>query len=123
MMFFGCRHPDKDWLYKDEMNSAVKLRTGAMARLQVGQKRPLAALFPAFSRPDDSSDKKYVQDMIREQTSSVKMALESEGSVFICGSTAMGNAVLEALADCCNNGKETVDQLRRDGRIVAEFWG
>jgi sulfite reductase alpha subunit-like flavoprotein len=123
MLFFGCRHPDKDWLYKQEMNAAVKLRTGAMTRLQVGVKRPLAALFPAFSRPDEESSKKYVQDAIREQTSTVKQALESDASVFICGSTAMGNAVLEALADCCDNGKGMVENLRKEGRIIAEMWG
>merc|ERR1719223_729461 len=49
--FFGCRHPEKDWIYKEEMSAAVKL-PGACAALQRVQsvKRPLNALFTAFSR-------------------------------------------------------------------------
>jgi sulfite reductase alpha subunit-like flavoprotein len=125
MLFFGCRHPDKDWLYKEEMNGAVKLGAacGALARMQVGPKRPLAGLYTAFSRPDAESEKKYVQDQISKQASMVKQAMENEGSVFICGSTAMGNAVLKALGEIIEGGAADVEALRKQGRIVAEMWG
>lgn len=124
-LFFGCRNADQDWLYKEEMSAAVKLTAGcgALARMQVGPKRPLAALFTAFSRPD-AGEKRYVQDQIRAQKVSVKHWIDKmNGCVFICGSTGMGNGVLEALAEIVDGGKETVDQLRKDGRIVAEMWG
>jgi len=125
VLFFGCRHPDKDWLYKEDMNGAVRLagRCGALAKMQVGPKRPLASLFPAFSRPDNVQEKRYVQDSIRDQASMLKTAMANDGYVFICGSTAMGNAVLDALADSLDNGKEVVENLRKQGRIVAEMWG
>lgn len=125
VLFFGCRHAEKDWLYKDEMSAAVKLGAacGALARMRVGPKRPLAALFPAFSRPDDATEKRYVQDQIREQAGMVKMAVENEGTVFICGSTAMGNASLEALGEAIDGGMPAVEALRKQGRIVAELWG
>lgn len=66
-----------------------------------------------------------------------------EGYIFICGSTvpgfvavsflltivaaralskAMGNGVLDALAEVLEGGKETVEALRGEGRIVAETW-
>jgi sulfite reductase alpha subunit-like flavoprotein len=125
MLFFGSRHPEKDWLYKDEMNGAVKLGAacGALARMQVGPKRPLAALYTAFSRPDAESEKRYVQDRIREQASMIKMAIEKDGMVFICGATNMGNAVLEALGETLEGGMATVETMRKEHKIVAEMWG
>jgi len=126
-LFFGCRHPDKDWLFRDEMSAAVKLAASgcsALARVQVGPKRPLTCLFTAFSRPGEGKESKYVQDQIRAQGQSVKHWIEKmTGAVFICGSTGMGNGVLEALAEILEGGSETVEALRKEGRIVAEMWG
>jgi len=126
-LFFGCRHPDEDWLFKEEMSGSVKLTTNAcaaLARMQVGPKRPLTMLHTAFSRPGEGKESKYVQKAIGEQKMSVKHWVEKmSGCVFICGSSAMGNAVLEALAEALEGGKDTVEQLRKDGRIVAEMWG
>merc|ERR1711924_101145 len=124
VLFFGCRHPEKDWLFKDEMNGAVKLGAacGALARMQVGPKRPLTALYTAFSRPDDESQKQYVQDRIREQASMVKAGIENGGTIFICGSTAMGTAVLEVLGETVDGGMPEVEALRKRSRIVAEMW-
>jgi sulfite reductase alpha subunit-like flavoprotein len=124
MLFFGCRHADQDWLFKDEMNAAVKLNggCGALARMKVGPKRPLAGMYPAFSRPDNAQ-KKYVQDVLREQASMVKTAVQNDGAIFICGSSAMGTAVLDVLGDTLEGGKDAVEDLRKQGRIVAEMWG
>jgi len=125
-LFFGCRNSEEDWLYKDEMNAAVKLGAGcgALARMQVGPKRPITCLFPAFSRPGEGKEKKYVQDLIRAQSASLKAWIDNMGgSVFICGSSAMGNGVLDALGETLAGGREAVESLRKEGRIVAEMWG
>lgn len=125
-LFFGCRHPDQDWLFKDEMSGAVKLGAGcgALARMQVGPKRPLTCLFTAFSRPGEGKQKQYVQDNMRAQSQSVKIWVEKMGGyIFICGSSAMGNAVLDVLAEVLEGGRECVEKLRQEGRIVAEMWG
>ena len=34
----------------------------------------------------------------------------------------MGNGVLDALGEVLEGGKETVESLRSEGRIVAELW-
>eukprot|EP00933_Yihiella_yeosuensis_P034994 TRINITY_DN2847_c0_g3_i1.p1 TRINITY_DN2847_c0_g3~~TRINITY_DN2847_c0_g3_i1.p1 ORF type:complete len:963 (+),score=262.38 TRINITY_DN2847_c0_g3_i1:173-2890(+) len=126
-LFFGCRHPEQDWLFKDEMNGAVKLATGgcsALAKVQVGPKRPLTCLFPAFSRPGEGKEKKYVQDLLLANKLSVQTWVDKmDGAVFICGSSAMGHGVLDALGEILEGGKEAVEALRKDGRIVAEMWG
>merc|ERR1712228_943060 len=109
------------------MNAAVRLGASgcaALQRVQVGPKRPLQCLFTAFSRPGDGKEGKYVQDQIKAQKQSVKHWIDNmSGSVYICGSTAMGNGVLEALADILDGGKEKVEKLRKEDRIVAEMWG
>lgn len=126
-LFFGCRHPEEDWLFREEMSGAVSVKNnacGALAKMQVGPKRPLTMLHTAFSRPGDGKESKYVQKAISEQKMSIKHWVEKmNGCVFICGSTAMGNGVLEALAEMLEGGKDAVEQLRKDGRIVAEMWG
>lgn len=125
-LFFGCRNSEEDWLYKEEMNAAVKLGAGcgALARMQVGPKRPITCLFPAFSRPGEGKQKQYVQDLVRAQAASLKAWMDNMGgSVFICGSSAMGTAVLDALGETLAGGREAVEALRKEGRIVAEMWG
>jgi len=127
-LFFGCRHPDEDWLFKDEMNAAVKRQAAgcaALARVQAaGPKKPLTCLFTAFSRPGEGKQRKYVQDHIRENKTSVKHWIQNmSGYVFVCGSTAMGTGVLDALSDILDGGKDAVESLRKEGRIVAEMWG
>jgi sulfite reductase alpha subunit-like flavoprotein len=122
MLFFGCRNGDEDWLFKDEMQAAVKPRiaSAAMARMQVGPKKPLAALFPAFSRAEK---KQYVQELIKQQAPSVKSAIEMGGNLYICGSSAMGNGVLDTLSEILEGGKDKVSELRQEGKIIAEMWG
>merc|ERR1711957_447316 len=114
--FFGCRNADKDWLYKEEMSGAVKLTQAcaALARMQVGPKRPLAGLFTAFSRPGEGKTGEYVQDQLKKQAKPVKHWVEKlQGTIYICGSSAMGNGVLDALSDILEGGRPTVDALRR----------
>eukprot|EP00450_Noctiluca_scintillans_P009611 CAMPEP_0194503408 /NCGR_PEP_ID=MMETSP0253-20130528/28362_1 /TAXON_ID=2966 /ORGANISM="Noctiluca scintillans" /LENGTH=1009 /DNA_ID=CAMNT_0039345689 /DNA_START=42 /DNA_END=3068 /DNA_ORIENTATION=+ len=125
VLFFGCRHQDQDWLYKAEMTSVVKLAASgcsALSKMQVGPKRPLTALYTAFSRPS-TGQKKYVQNEITSQARSVKHWMEKmSGTMYICGSSAMGQGVFEALAEILEGGRPTVDALRTEGRIVAELW-
>jgi len=126
-LFFGCRHPEKDWIYKNEMSAAVKLAASgcsALARMQVGPKRPLTCLFTAFSKPGDGKESLYVQQQIKTQGKSVKHWIENmSGAVYICGSTGMGNGVLDVLAELLDGGRDAVESLRQEGRIVAEMWG
>jgi len=126
-LFFGCRHPEQDWLYKEEMTAAVKLAAPgslALARMQKGPKRPLQHLHTAFSRPGEGQQGKYVQDEIRAQGQTLKIWIEKcHGVIFLCGSSAMGNGVLEVLSEILEGGRETVEALRKENRIVAEMWG
>jgi len=117
-LFFGCRHPEKDWIYRDEMCGSVKPRWS-----QTDSSKPLAAVHTAFSRPSEGTGC-YVQDLLRKEATSLKQWLEkSDGRVFICGSSAMGRAVLDVLGEVLEGGRDAVETLRKENRVVAEMWG
>jgi len=69
MLFFGCRHPDQDFIYADELNDSAA--------------KGLTELHVAFSRRDGK--KTYVQDLLREQADKVWALLEKGATVYVCG--------------------------------------
>jgi cytochrome P450/NADPH-cytochrome P450 reductase len=69
MLFFGCRHPEQDFLYADE------LKEHAAAGI--------VDLHVAFSRHDDK--KTYVQDLLKEQADRVWSLIEQGAIIYVCG--------------------------------------
>jgi len=104
VLFFGCTHKERDFIYEDEIEEALKMGH-------------LSQFVPAFSRMQDH--KIYVQDRVREHGAAVKELLTSGGLLYICGATAMGNAVFSVLGEL---GLD-VTQLRKDHVIIEELWG
>ncbi|KAL7323401.1 hypothetical protein PS15p_211313 [Mucor circinelloides] len=71
-MFFGCRHPDQDFIYKEEFDAYVEDGT-------------ITELFTTFSRSGEVV--KYVQHAILRQANLLyKLVEESNAKVYICGS-------------------------------------
>jgi cytochrome P450 / NADPH-cytochrome P450 reductase len=69
MLLFGCRHPDQDFLYRDE--------------LQAFAADGITELHTAFSRGD--GPKTYVQHVIAAQGAKVWTLLEQGAIVYVCG--------------------------------------
>ena len=69
MLFFGCRHPDQDFLYADELK--------AMAASGITE------LFTAFSRTD--GPKTYVQQLLATQKDKVWSLIEQGAIIYVCG--------------------------------------
>eukprot|EP00400_MALV-I_sp_L67-5_P000429 gene429-126_t len=103
VLFFGCRHPDKDFLYKDEIQ-------------EMQDSGILTEVVTAFSR--ETNKKVYVQDRLRERKDDIKKWASNKGYFIICGSTAMGNSVEEVVGSVCD-----VKQLRNEKRFVEELFG
>ncbi len=83
LLFYGCRHPDHDWFYRDEMLGWEE--TGA------------AKVHCAYSSSDKSAHR-FVQDAIWASREQVWAALEGSGMVFVCGDGRfMAPAVRETL--------------------------
>ncbi|MEL7273259.1 MAG: cytochrome P450 [Pseudomonadota bacterium] len=74
MLFFGCRHPEQDYIYKEE--------------LEAWNNEGLCDLHVAFSRATDKTGKikrVYVQDLLAEQADNVWSLLEAGAKIYVCG--------------------------------------
>ncbi|HEX3467008.1 MAG TPA: cytochrome P450 [Candidatus Elarobacter sp.] len=69
LLFSGCRHPDQDYIYRDELE---RFAADGIVELHV-----------AFSRL--GAEKTYVQHCIAERADDVWSILEAGGVVYVCG--------------------------------------
>ncbi|XP_066292774.1 NADPH oxidoreductase A-like isoform X2 [Branchiostoma lanceolatum] len=99
LLYFGCRHRDKDFLYKSELETWSK--NGSL-RLRV-----------AFSRDQDK--KVYVQDLLRKDTKNIWRHLRNGAHIYVCGDARhMAHDVHQALTDVCQEqGNMGAEQARR----------
>ena len=69
MLFFGCRHPEQDFLYADELKAFAA--------------DGITELHTAFSRAD--GQKTYVQHLVAAQKDRVWNLIEQGAIVYVCG--------------------------------------
>ena len=69
MLFFGCRHPEQDYLYADELKAFAA--------------DGITELHTAFSRGD--GPKTYVQHLVAAQKDRVWSLIEQGAIVYVCG--------------------------------------
>ena len=69
MLFFGCRHPEQDYLYADELKAFAA--------------DGITELHTAFSRAD--GPKTYVQHLVAAQKDRVWSLIEQGAIVYVCG--------------------------------------
>ena len=116
VLVFGCRNRGADYFYQDEWKDLM-------------ERIPLA-VFTAFSR--DQNHKVYVQDIIRQQASSIhRLLVELGGIVYVCGSSGkMPKAVRAALLDVFRKegnineraAESYLESMEKDGRYQQETW-
>nr|BAL05159.1 cytochrome P450 [Phanerodontia chrysosporium] len=85
LLFFGCRDPQEDYLYKDDdLKAWVDL--------------DIVDVRVAFSRaPDQSLGCKYVQDRIWHDRADVLAAWDQGAKLYLCGSAKMATGVKDKL--------------------------
>jgi cytochrome P450/NADPH-cytochrome P450 reductase len=116
MLFFGCRRPDQDFIYADELRGFAE--------------QGITELVHAFSRLDPDR-KVYVQDCIREHQDTVWKLIEGGSVVYICGdANGMAPGVRQAFAAI--HGAKTgvdapeserwIDQMTADRRYLIDVW-
>lgn len=115
LLFFGCRHPDVDYLYREELADF--------------HERGIAKVHAAFSRV--GSDKTYVQDLIAEQADTVWAMIEAGARIYICGDGAkMESDVRRALMQICrekrgldnDQAEAWIDNLMDEERYLLDVW-
>lgn len=111
LLFFGCRHPEQDFIYADELNAWAE--------------RGVVRLHTAFSRAGER--KVYVQDRIREQAAEVWRLLGQDAIVYVCGDgSRMEPDVRRALSDIARehgqDGEAWLERMIADKRYVLDVW-
>ncbi len=115
LLFFGCRHPDQDYIYADELKEQAD---AGVVDLEV-----------AFSRHDGR--KTYVQDLLKAKADKVADLIDQGAVIFVCGDGGrMEPDVRRALialhrdrtGDDEAAGEAWMAKLAADNRYVLDVW-
>ncbi|KAI7479657.1 hypothetical protein D0860_06086 [Hortaea werneckii] len=119
-LFFGCRHPQQDFIYAEEFDE-MKAKLGDSFSLTI-----------AFSRPDNKSEKRYVQNCVEQEAEEVCRLLVDEKSYFyICGSAGMAREVSDVVNSIIRKRqgwseeqmKDFADRQKKQKRWLQDVWG
>ena len=105
-LFFGLRHPERDFYYRD-----------AIAQWQ--QDSRLARFHPAYSRHEERS---YVQDRLRAAAQTVSAQLQAGATIMVCGSSNMARAVADEIDEIAAGIGSSVSELRQRGRYLEDTY-
>jgi cytochrome P450 / NADPH-cytochrome P450 reductase len=115
MLFFGCRHPEQDYLYADELKAFAA--------------DGITELHTAFSRAE--TPKTYVQNLIAAQQERVWTLIEQGAIIYVCGDGGkMEPDVKAALVAIYRDragadaaaGQRWIDDLGTKNRYVLDVW-
>jgi cytochrome P450/NADPH-cytochrome P450 reductase len=117
LLFFGCQHPQKDYLYREE--------------LETFEKDGVTKLYTAFSRLDPQK-KVYVQDKIYEHKDEVWQLLQDGAIAYICGDTSrmvpdvrrtFARIYQEKTGKSEQEANQWLDDLTVKNRYLVDIWG
>lgn len=117
VLFFGCRRPDHDYLYRRELE-------------QFQADGSLDALHVAFSRQPDQP-RMYVQDLLRQHADDVVALLDQGAAIYVCGDARrMAADVASALAQIVAKtrgispaaAEALLDSWKVKGRYLQDVW-
>ncbi|MGI8314150.1 bifunctional cytochrome P450/NADPH--P450 reductase [Halobacillus mangrovi] len=115
-LYFGCRHPEQDFLYEKELKKA--------------EQEGLITLHTAFSR-QESCKKTYVQHLMQQDAARLVDLLNNGGFLYICGDgSKMAPQVTETLIKgyqdiqqtSYENAVEWLNNLEKEGRFAKDVW-
>jgi len=115
MLFFGCRHPEQDFLYADELKTFAA--------------DGITELHTAFSRSE--GPKTYVQDLVTAQRDRVWSLIEQGAIIYVCGDGGkMEPDVKAALVAIYRDrsgadadaAQRWIDDLGSKNRYVLDVW-
>ena len=101
LLFFGCRHETKDFIYKKE--------------LEAWEREGLVEVKPAFSRPD-KAEKQYVHELLQANEDRVAELFRDGGKIYLCGSASR---LGKSTADACK--KIYMDKTGKNSQEADEW--
>jgi len=115
MLFFGCRHPEQDFLYADELKGFAA--------------EGISELHTAFSRGD--GPKAYVQNLLAQEKDKVWSLIEQGAVIFVCGDGSKMEPDVKATLMSMHREKtgsdadtaaRWIDELGTKNRYVLDVW-
>ena len=115
MLFFGCRHPDQDYLYADELKAFAA--------------DGITELHTAFSRAE--GPKTYVQNLVAAQKERVWSLIENGAIIYVCGDggkmepdvkAALVAIYRERTGGDADAAQRWIDDLGTKNRYVLDVW-
>ncbi len=115
-LFFGCRRPDQDFIYGDELKA---FEADGTTKLHV-----------AFSRAS-GHPKAYVQDLVKAEATALWDLLQKGAHIYVCGDASkMAPAVREAFIDLVANkggmsradAEKRIDAMTAENRYCTDVW-
>jgi cytochrome P450/NADPH-cytochrome P450 reductase len=116
MLFFGCRRPDQDFIYADELHRFAE--------------EGITELVCTFSRIDPQR-KIYVQERVREHQDEVWKLIEAGAVIYVCGdASGMAPAQRHAFAAIYSAktgasaevAESWIQQMTTDRRYLVDVW-
>lgn len=117
LLFFGCRHPESDFLYKEEL---TEYEMAGVVRL-----------YTAFSRLDPQK-KVFVQEKLLEHKDEIWQLLQDGAVVYVCGDAATMvpdvrktflTLAQEKGAMSAQDAGSWLDGLVKNNRYLVDIWG
>ncbi|WP_339277719.1 bifunctional cytochrome P450/NADPH--P450 reductase [Paenibacillus sp. FSL W8-0426] len=115
-LYFGCRNPEHDYLYKQELEQA--------------EREGLVTLHTAFSRIQ-GEEKCYVQHRMNQDASRLVSLLEQGGHLYICGDgsrmapdveATLKEAYATVTGSTAQQAEAWLEQLQQQGRYAKDVW-
>ncbi|GIC84968.1 NADPH--cytochrome P450 reductase [Aspergillus udagawae] len=118
ILFFGCRAPTEDFIYKDELD---EMQAALGGKLRV---------ITAFSRVV-GGQKVYVQDRIAEHAAEVIRLIDEGANVYICGRAGMAREVEKTVGEAMRAARgwsetelnEWSKAIKRKKKWQEDVWG
>jgi cytochrome P450 / NADPH-cytochrome P450 reductase len=115
-LFFGCRRPDQDFIYADELKAFAD--------------QGLTRLHVAFSRAE-GQPKQYVQNLIRSEAGRLWELMNLGARIYVCGDASkMAPAVRQAFVDIVSAkasmsttaAEQHIDGMAHSQRYMTDVW-
>ncbi|KAF4151390.1 hypothetical protein CNMCM6936_004640 [Aspergillus lentulus] len=117
VLFFGCRSPTQDFIYKEELD---EMQAALGSKLRV---------ITAFSRV--GGEKVYVQDRIAEHAAEVIRLIDEGANVYICGRAGMAREVEKSVGEAMRAARQWSEAelnewskaIKRKNKWQEDVWG
>ncbi|KAF7131420.1 hypothetical protein CNMCM5793_004591 [Aspergillus hiratsukae] len=119
VLFFGCRAPAQDFIYREELED---MQAALGGKLRV---------ITAFSREGGGCPRVYVQDRIAEHGSEVIRLIDEGANVYICGRAGMAREVERTVGEAMRAARgwseaelnEWSKAIKRKNKWQEDVWG